>query len=60
MHVYFSQDHFAVVIFGGMVLFWKLPALPCAYMESLRQGAQQPRPQVQSRACNSDNRNDID
>ena len=42
---------FAVVIFGSMALFWDLPALPCAYMESLRQGEQQrDPPRVQNRA----------
>ena len=45
----FSQDDFsqkrlllfAIVIFGSMTLLLKLSALPCAYMESLKQGEQQ-------------------
>ncbi len=63
----FSQDHFSERklyficqkgIISGVALFWDLPALPCAYMASLRQGArQQIRPGAEQSI--TDNRNDI-
>lgn len=49
--LHFKQDHYSQrkchlqqVIFGAVALFWDLAALPCAYMETRRQGAKQQIP----------------